>query len=448
LLLLDKDKCDDNDKNNYKIVKEAIKPTNSKSICSASFHEESSKTKPTPISKEKYEQIKSETKEFVTNYIANVTPIYNEFKSKSKSEGKYAVIIVPGSFNPIHKGHISMFNNAHKYLHKTHPQFKQIFGVYVLAPEIHIAKKLCTTENCPTDDQCMAEYGKGTLISFKKRYELCTSAFSDAKLNGYVFVYPMECGNAMDVVKDLFPIVTRDGGSNFLFYILCGIDHVYDDKRKIAKAGSDYLKGANVIVVSRDGIELTKNHYIQNVITKVIGKVDFIDNSDNAEESSSKVRDLYTTPYHSHEDCEIAKAGLKKLLTESVYEYVLENLMSIHSPDCSKTIDEFKLATESKKITPTLEETKLPAKTPAFTPSAQSKAAAAQLKAIAEAEPSVEDEAANTKAHREASAILNASIKSIESVINQINTPSKKYLVPIGEKMTELLKIMKEINMK
>jgi chemotaxis protein histidine kinase CheA len=60
-----------------------------------------------------------------------------------------------------------------------------------------------------------------------------------------------------------------------------------------------------------------------------------------------------------------------------------------------------------------------------------------------------EDEAANTKAHSEAGAIINASKKSIEFVVKKINTSPTPigYLAPIGEKMTELLKIMQEIKL-
>jgi hypothetical protein len=57
--------------------------------------------------------------------------------------------------------------------------------------------------------------------------------------------------------------------------------------------------------------------------------------------------------------------------------------------------------------------------------------------------PSVQDEAANTKAHSEASAIINASTISIEFVIKKISVSN--YLKPMNEKMTDLLKIMKEI---
>jgi hypothetical protein len=63
--------------------------------------------------------------------------------------------------------------------------------------------------------------------------------------------------------------------------------------------------------------------------------------------------------------------------------------------------------------------------------------------AEAAAEPKAgDDEAANTEARK----IVTASKKSIEIVIEKINTPQPiEYLGPIGEKMTELLQIMNEI---
>jgi hypothetical protein len=54
-------------------------------------------------------------------------------------------------------------------------------------------------------------------------------------------------------------------------------------------------------------------------------------------------------------------------------------------------------------------------------------------------------EAANLKVGNESKAILGASIQSIEFIINKISGSNPNYLKPMNEKMTDLLKIMKEI---
>jgi len=158
------------------------------------------------------------TKSYLDKARANIS-------SNTDKDFENVFLVLGGSFNPLHKEHIVIFEQAREYL-LTHRK-KVIAGFLVLAEDIHILYKLAWAGGQPEE-----------LIPFAKRHQLALLA---CQHSDFVSPYPTPECNAEGLTP---PIEAALPGARGL--VLCGADLL--SRGAYGRAG--------VVVAHRDEISL------------------------------------------------------------------------------------------------------------------------------------------------------------------------------------------------
>ena len=297
--------------------------------------------------------------ETVDEFISRLkTKILENVATKTPT-ADVAIMVIPGAYNPIHKGHLAMFDKAYKKLISKKPD-TLIYGVYVASTDAYIASKL--NKSMSSDIDLVKKYSTSSeLISGKDRISLCNDAIKDYTSNnsGYankIYTYPVEHGGGDVVLNKIITQVNPSGNYTITGYIVCGSDHIYNttDLNK----GSYLWKTDVIAIVRKNDVDAIKNAIITkenvngdmlNLLErwsdkgKTITFVYPVDADEDAGTSSTKVRNLYKLLKMDASDssvllCDKAKDELKKLLTDRVYTWVMTNLMAKTQPTCKEEI--------------------------------------------------------------------------------------------------------------
>lgn len=302
----------------------------------------------------------SNLKDAILKDVKNINP--------PNTSQSVAIMVIPGAYNPIHKGHLAMFDKAYKELISKNKDIL-IYGVYVASTDVYIANKLNKT---PIIDNSTITFfsNSGELISSVDRIDLCKKAIVDytgenVKYANKIYTYPVENGDGSDILKGIIKIFNGDANLSKLCtitgYIVCGSDHIYnkDDTDKGSYLWSNHVIAIvrkDDVVAIKDAINTAEDVYIYpNTVnialpqrwTQSEGNITIIYPTADDEDvgtSSTKVRNLYKllkmdTIDISELSCDGAKIELKKLLTDSVYTWVMTNLMAKTQPTCKDAVE-------------------------------------------------------------------------------------------------------------